>query len=84
MDEVCELLSDDIAAHNAFIIWNYLRSCAHMRADRIQMQQVLVNLIRNGIEAMNETKEQRRILFVGGRLNDIGEFEREIEIMGSA
>ncbi len=36
--------------------------------DRIQIQQVLVNLIRNGVDAMSETALERRLLRITTRL----------------
>ena len=40
-------------------------------ADRIQLQQVLLNLIMNGIEAMSDMEEARRILTIGGQRDDL-------------
>lgn len=34
--------------------------------DRVQLQQVLLNLIVNGMDAMNTTVESRRVLAIGG------------------
>jgi PAS domain S-box-containing protein len=39
--------------------------------DRIQLQQVLLNLVMNGIEAMSDVDEARRILTIGGRRDDL-------------
>lgn len=50
--EVCELLADDIAAKQIRIETQFERQLPPVRADRVQIQQVLVNLIRNGIDAM--------------------------------
>ncbi len=68
VDEVCELLSEDLAAHETFIELGLTSHLPPVLADRVQMQQVLVNLIRNGIEAMNEVKG-RRVLFIGAYAN---------------
>jgi len=35
--------------------------------DRIQLQQVLLNLVMNGMEAMNRVEEQKRLLQISGR-----------------
>jgi len=50
--EVCELLADDIAARRVRVETRLDRSLPAVPADRVQIQQVLVNLIRNGIDAM--------------------------------
>jgi C4-dicarboxylate-specific signal transduction histidine kinase len=41
--------------------------------DRIQLQQVLLNLVLNGIEAMNEVPEDRRQLIIGARSHISGD-----------
>jgi PAS domain S-box-containing protein len=41
--------------------------------DRIQLQQVLLNLMLNGIEAMNEVPEDRRQLIIGARSHISGD-----------
>ena len=43
-----------------------------VRADRIQLQQVLLNLIMNSIEAMTETTNQPRVLGVESRIDESG------------
>ena len=41
-----------------------------VRADRIQLQQVMLNLVRNGFESMHETPSEDRCLTVESRLID--------------
>ena len=38
-------------------------------ADRVQLQQVLINLLINGIQAMAETTERERVLTISSRLD---------------
>lgn len=40
--------------------------------DRVQLQQVLLNLIVNGMEAMNTVEEWRRVLVIGAR-SEVGD-----------
>jgi PAS domain S-box-containing protein len=35
--------------------------------DRVQLQQVLLNLVMNGMDAMNNVEEQKRLLLISGR-----------------
>ncbi len=42
----------------------------HIQADRIQLQQVMLNLVRNGIEAMQHTPAEERRLSVESRMID--------------
>jgi C4-dicarboxylate-specific signal transduction histidine kinase len=35
--------------------------------DRVQLQQVLLNLVMNGMDAMNSVEEQKRLLLISGR-----------------
>jgi len=35
--------------------------------DRVQLQQVLLNLVMNGLDAMNNVEEQKRLLLISGR-----------------
>jgi two-component system sensor kinase FixL len=48
-------------------------SLGPVRGDRVQLQQVLLNLIRNGVEAMPETKAPARELTVETAISDGGD-----------
>jgi len=60
--EVCRLMGDKIAAQNMRIETNLEPALPSVALDRVQVQQVLVNLIRNGIEAMDATVASARTL----------------------
>ncbi|QIG50017.1 PAS domain-containing protein [Nordella sp. HKS 07] len=51
--EVCRLIADEAAARNIRIRVNLAPDLPSIALDRVQVQQVIVNLIRNGIEAMD-------------------------------
>ena len=65
--EVCRLMADRIAAQNSRIETNLEPNLPMVPMDRIQVQQVLVNLIRNGIEAMETVPKGARLLSVVAR-----------------
>lgn len=51
--------------------------------DRVQLQQVLLNLIRNGIEAMTEVQDQERVLTISSRPFDEAHAVVSVEDNGS-
>ena len=51
--EVCRLMEDEIAAKDIRVERKLAADLPAVALDRVQVQQVLVNLIRNGIEAMD-------------------------------
>lgn len=60
--EVCLLLADDLDARNTQVETEFSRILPQTLVDRVQMQQVLVNLIRNAIDAMDEVVDRPRLL----------------------
>jgi PAS domain S-box-containing protein len=48
-------------------------SLPSVRADRVQLQQVLLNLIVNGLEAMTPVTERARVLWIHSQVDDSGE-----------
>jgi PAS domain S-box-containing protein len=44
-----------------------------VRADRVQLQEVLLNLIMNGLEAMTPVNDRPRMLWIHSQVNDSGE-----------
>ncbi|WDZ79324.1 PAS domain-containing protein (plasmid) [Ensifer adhaerens] len=59
--EVLDLMSDEIAATTTRIDMNLDPRLPKVSLDRVQVQQVLVNLIRNGIQAMDATNPLRSL-----------------------
>jgi len=60
--EVCRLMADEITAKDTRIETVLESSLPPVTLDRIQLQQVLVNLMRNGIEAMDSVRDRARAL----------------------
>jgi PAS domain S-box-containing protein len=60
--EVCRLMADKIAAQDVRIETSLDPDLPSVKLDRVQVQQVLVNLIHNGIEAMDSVADGARAL----------------------
>ena len=58
--EVCRLMADGIAAKGIRIETNLEPDLPSVALDRVQVQQVFVNLVRNGVEAMDGASGRRR------------------------
>jgi signal transduction histidine kinase len=62
VSDVVKLLSDDAAARNVAVVTNLSRERPHVAGDRTQITQVLVNLIVNGMDAMEAVPAAQRRL----------------------
>ena len=51
--------------------------------DRVQLQQVLLNLIMNGIEAMSKVTDRPRLLWVQSRIDESGDVLIEVRDSGT-
>ena len=64
IDEVRRLAQDELNRKGILIELDLAQALSPVLADRIQIQQVLVNLIRNGAEAMETVDSQAKRLIV--------------------
>jgi len=65
IDEVAALMSAELRHNEAKLVIQVPRRLPSLLVDKIQVQQVLVNLMRNAIESMNEV-ENRTITVAAG------------------
>lgn len=65
--EVRQLMFDEIISQGIFVEADLDEALPPVFADRVQMQQVLVNLVRNGIDAMKSTIDVSKSLKLGSR-----------------
>jgi PAS domain S-box-containing protein len=81
--EVCKLIGDDVAKKNIGIEIDLERNLPSTLVDRVQMQQVLVNLTRNGIDAMESSTEHPKSLLIRSRRDGIDKVLVEVRDRGS-
>jgi PAS domain S-box-containing protein len=65
--EVIALTRTQAADNNASVRTHLSEGLPHIRGDRVQLQQVLLNLIINAIEAMRDVGEEERELLISSR-----------------
>jgi signal transduction histidine kinase len=68
---VLALVQRELAARRIKVRTELPEDLPSVSGDRIQLQQVLLNLVMNGIEAMSEVEEARRVLTISGRHDDL-------------
>jgi len=65
--EVIALTRTEAADNNVSVLTQLAEGLPHIRGDRVQLQQILLNLIINGIEAMRDVGEEERELLISSR-----------------
>jgi PAS domain S-box-containing protein len=82
IDEVLRLLRHELQKHRISVRTDLSPHLPPIRADRIQLQQVVLNLVMNGLEAMNPITERPRILTVRTRCDDPANVAVSVEDAG--
>jgi PAS domain S-box-containing protein len=65
--QVCTLMADDIHGNVISLETQLAQDVPMIRADAVQIQQVIVNLVRNAIEALSATVEMPKPLLIRSR-----------------
>jgi signal transduction histidine kinase len=83
VEEVGQLMLDEASGRSVSIETDLDRELPRVRADRVQIQQVIVNLARNGIEAMEATIDMPKVLSVRSKREGIHSIRVEVCDRGS-
>jgi PAS domain S-box-containing protein len=73
IQEVVSFLQRELTAQAVVLRLQLAPELPLVIADRIQIQQVIINLVMNGIEAMQMTARESRSLAIGAREGEAGE-----------
>jgi signal transduction histidine kinase len=65
--QVCSLLANEIDGNAILLETQLAPDVPTVRADAVQIQQVIVNLVRNAIEASSATMDRNRSLWIRSR-----------------
>jgi C4-dicarboxylate-specific signal transduction histidine kinase len=79
--ETLDMLRTEIVKHDVKVRKVETEMLPRVFADRVQLQQVLINLIKNAIDAMSSVNNRSRILQIQTELND-GEIITSVEDSG--
>ena len=80
--EVVDLLRSEFRRHGVRIETLLLPNLGSIIGDRVQLQQVLLNLIMNGIEAMADSTDRQRRLKIRSAKDEFGRALVAVEDLG--
>lgn len=83
LQESLRLIAPEVAASGVSVTFDLAPGLPPIFADAIMIQQVLVNLIRNGIEAMQQTASGSRHLFIASQRSGHARLSVSIRDTGS-
>jgi len=73
VEEVTKLVQRELLNNRVSLQLDLSQGLPNIMGDRVQLQQVVLNLIINGIQAMSSTDDRPRNMLVQSRLNEAGE-----------
>ena len=83
MREVLALVGDEAKGKSVIIRTQFAEDLSPVSGDRVQLQQVVLNLVMNGIEAMSSVGERARELVITTRNVDADRVQVSVEDSGS-
>ncbi|MGN6132886.1 MAG: PAS domain-containing sensor histidine kinase [Aureliella sp.] len=81
VSEVLKMLGDHLRHSSVTIELDLAKDLPLVMVDSIQIQQVLVNLVRNAVDAMSQTEQTRRVLSIATELKP-GEVQVTVQDTG--
>jgi two-component system sensor kinase FixL len=69
--EVVDLVSADAIIRNIAVSFDFAREPVFVTGDRVQLQQVILNLLHNAMEALAEQQSAARRIVIGCREDDV-------------
>jgi PAS domain S-box-containing protein len=72
VQEVVQLVQRELSHHRVVLQMDLAPTLPRVLGDRIQLQQVILNLLVNGIQATSTVADRARLLQLGSRLDDEG------------
>jgi C4-dicarboxylate-specific signal transduction histidine kinase len=82
LDEALVFIHSDLRSANVLVDTELADGLPPVRGDRIQLQQVMLNLITNGIDAMKSVGDRPRVLHIKTRMAESGDVLLEVEDSG--
>ncbi len=83
IQEVLTLADRELYENRVLLERQLMESLPPVLADRVQMQQVLLNLIMNGIEALTPVIDRPRLLWVQSRVDESGDVQVAVRDSGT-
>jgi PAS domain S-box-containing protein len=81
--DVLTLTNGTLQSRNVFVRTHLLEGLPLIKGDRIQLQQVIMNLIINGADAMSSVTDRPRILRIESQIDESGKMLVAIEDAGT-
>jgi signal transduction histidine kinase len=82
IQEVIALARDEMRKNNVILRMELANDLSAVLGDRVQLQQVLLNLLINGVEAMSTVRDRQRELVIRTRNDTAGQVRVTVQDSG--
>ncbi len=83
ISEVLSLVREELASHQVTVQSEKADGLPQVMAERVQLQQVLINLITNAVDAMNSVNDREKLLKVKSEFHGSGQIRISVEDSGT-